>query len=96
MQENFEINENKKDNEPGQLNMLVSSICHNENGDKYAFITFSDDIRTAEGKIPDCKIIKNQGFAEIEVASLEKYMQENLQELKKMAAKIDIFTAFTS
>ena len=83
-----------EDLKAGELNMSVSAVCRNEHGDKYAFVTFSDGVRTAEGKIPDCKIIKNDGFAEIEVQQLEKYLKEHLTELKKTAASIDIFSAF--
>ena len=83
-----------EDLKAGELNMSVSAVCRNEHGDKYAFVTFTDGVRTAEGKIPDCKIIKNDGFAEIEVQQLEKYLKEHLTELKKTAASIDIFSAF--
>ncbi len=79
----------------GELTMSVSAICKNENGDKYAFVTFTDGVRDAEGRIPQCKITSNNGFAEIEVVQLEKYMRDNLTDLKKMAANIDIFSAFT-
>ncbi|MBE5917502.1 MAG: hypothetical protein E7273_11755 [Pseudobutyrivibrio ruminis] len=78
----------------GELNMAVSAICQNDKGEKYAFVTFSDGVRSAEGKIPACKILKNGGFADIEVKELEKYMAEHLKELKKLAANIDIFSAF--
>lgn len=74
--------------------MSVSAVCQNEQGDKFAYVTFSDGVRNAEGRIPECKLISNDGFAEIEVEQLEKYMQEHLSELKKMAAGIDIFSAF--
>ena len=83
-----------EDLKAGELNMSVSAVCRNEQGNKYAFVTFNDGVRTAEGKIPDCKIIKNDGFAEIEVQQLERYLKEHLTELKKMAASIDIFSAF--
>ena len=79
----------------GELNMSVSAICHDEKGEKYAFVTFSDGVRDAEGRIPECKIINNNGFAVIEIQELEKYMKQHLTELKKMAAGIDIFSAFT-
>ena len=78
----------------GEVNMSVSAVCQNEQGDKFAYVTFSDGVRNAEGLIPECKLISNDGFAEIEVEQLEKYMQEHLSELKKMAAGIDIFSAF--
>lgn len=74
--------------------MSVSAVCQNEKGDKYAFVTFTDGVRTSEGRIPECRILKNDGFAEIEVTQLEKYMREHLRELKKMSAGIDIFSAF--
>ena len=104
MSENFDINSNndikkaldaiENNGNKGELNMAVSAICKNESGEKYAFVTFSDGVREAEGSIPKCNIIRNQGFAEIEVQQLEKYMQENLAQLKKMAAGVDIFSAF--
>jgi len=83
-----------KDLKAGELKMSVSAVCRSEQGDKYAFVTFQDGVRTAEGKIPECKIMKNDGFAEIEVQQLELYLKENLADLKKMAASIDIFSAF--
>ncbi|MCR4568399.1 MAG: hypothetical protein K5769_10125 [Pseudobutyrivibrio sp.] len=85
----------KNSNNTGELNMSVSAICQNDEGEKYAFVTFSDGVRDAEGRIPECAITFNKGFAEIEIKQLEKYMQEHLDELKKMAAGIDIFSAFT-
>ena len=105
MSENFDIYNSfskkkyeslKREDDVGQLNMSVSAICSNKDGEKYAYVTFSDGIREAEGIIPKCRIIKNQGFADIEVQQLEKYMQENLAQLKKMAAGVDIFGAFLS
>ncbi len=82
------------ENNQGELNMSVSAICQSEKGEKYAFVSFSDGVRTAEGRIPECKLLSNDGFADIEVQQLEKYMKEHLTELKKMAAHIDIFSAF--
>jgi hypothetical protein len=78
----------------GELNMSVSAVCHNDKGENYAFVTFTDGVRNAEGRIPECSILSNDGFAEIEVHELEKYMREHLKELKRMAAGIDIFAAF--
>lgn len=97
MGENFDINNfDARDNNEniGELNMSVSAICSNKNNEKYAYVTFSDGIREAEGIIPKCRIMRNQGFAEIEIHQLEKYMQENLQQLKQMAKGVDIFSAF--
>ena len=76
--------------------MSVSPICRAKAGSKFAYVSFSDDMRTAEGKIPACEIVKNNGFAEIEVAELERYMKDNLKQLKDMAAGIHIMDAFMS
>ena len=65
-----------------------------KDGEKYAFVQFSDGERLAEGKIPDCKILSSKGFTEEEVADLEKYMQGNLAQLKKMAAGVRPIDAF--
>ena len=76
-----------------ELNMSVSPICVKD-GEKYAFVTFSDGERVAEGRIPDCKIISNIGFSVDEAAQLETYMERELPALKKMAAGIKLFDAF--
>lgn len=76
-----------------ELNMSVSPICVKD-GEKYAFVTFSDGERVAEGRIPDCKIISNKGFSVDEAAQLEAYMERELPALKKMAAGIKLLDAF--
>lgn len=76
-----------------ELNMSVSPICVKD-GEKYAFVTFTDGARMAEGRIPDCKIIANKGFSADEVAQLEAYMAQELPGLKKMAAGIKLLDAF--
>lgn len=75
------------------MNMTVSSVC-TKNGEKYAFVSFMDGERFAEGKIPDCKIMTNKGFSQEEVEQLEAYMLIELQQLKKMAAGIRWIDAF--
>ncbi|MDE6435026.1 MAG: hypothetical protein K2L07_12450 [Lachnospiraceae bacterium] len=75
-----------------ELNMSVSPICVKD-GKKYAYIMFSDDVRSAEGTIPDCKIINNNGFLEDEVNQLEAYMERCLSELKRLAAAQNAFNA---
>lgn len=76
-----------------ELKMSVSPIC-TKDGKKYAFVSFTDGSRTAEGKIPDCKIIKSEGFSEDEVRQLEGYMNQELAQIKKMAAGINIIHSF--
>lgn len=75
------------------LNMSVSQVfCKDK--EKYAFVYFTDKDRSAEGKIPDCKITVNQGFRDEEVEQLETYMQKELRNLKKMAAGVRVMDAF--
>lgn len=76
-----------------ELKMSVSPICVKD-GKKYAYVSFSDGIRTAEGRIPECIITSNTGFSEDELQQLEDYMQGELGKLKKMAAGIDVMKVF--
>lgn len=76
-----------------ELNMSVSSVCMKD-GEKFAFVSFSDGKRFAEGKIPDCKIISNKGFTDDEIGMLEIYMRSELRNLKKMAAGVRLIDAF--
>lgn len=70
------------------LQMMVSPICMKD-GEKTAYVTFSDGSRHAEGEIPKCVVIKSEGFDNDEIYQLENYMEENLDMLKSMAASIN-------
>lgn len=89
----------KQDSNP-DMRLSVSPVCKKD-GETYAFVTFTDErrnaqgVRVAEGKIPDCKIISSEGFDEGEVGMLEMYMKQNLLQLKKMAAGIRLFDVIT-
>lgn len=75
-----------------ELNMTVSPVCVKD-GQQYAFVSFSDGSRTAEGRIPECKILSSSGFETHEVEQLERYMKRELTKLKKMAASIRLLDA---
>lgn len=76
-----------------EWNVTVSPVC--AKGEKrYAYVSFSDGQRTAEGIIPDCKIVSNHGFTKEEAEQLEEYMKSDLGRLKKMAAGIRMLDAF--
>lgn len=79
------IREKKEDE---GLTMMVSPICKKD-GEKVAYVTFSDKNRHAEGEIPKCVITKSEGFDKDEIYGLESYMEENLDKLKSMAASIN-------
>lgn len=77
-----------------EMKMTVSPICTDKSGkNKYAYVTFTDGKKYAEAKIPECEITKNDGFSEEELAGLHFYMRTNLTELKKIAAKNNVFEA---
>lgn len=76
-----------------ELNVSVSSICAKD-GKKYAYVSFTDGERVAEGMIPDCKIVSNKGFTQAEAEQLEEYMRSDLSRLKRMAAEIRVLDAF--
>lgn len=88
--EDFSLDMAKKSTEEDRadLNMQVSPICHRD-GEKIAYVTFSDKSRYAEGEIPRCVIVKNKGFSKAEVFGLEEYMEQNLKTLKSMAASVN-------
>lgn len=75
------------------LEMSVSQIFR-KNGEKYAFVSFTDGKRKAEGKIPSCKIISSEGFSDEEIAHLERYMDQEIITLKNMAVGVNVIDAF--
>jgi hypothetical protein len=77
-----------------EMKMTVSPICTDKTGKKkYAYVTFTDGEKYAETRIPDCEITKNDGFSDEEIAGLMFYIKTNLPELKKIAAKNNVFEA---
>lgn len=93
--EDFSIDWTKTQKEPPNtpenndvLNMQVSLACKKD-GQKVVYVSFSDNTRMAEGEIPSCKITTNRGFTPEEVANLENYLRENMDELNRTAAGID-------
>ena len=75
------------------VNMSVSQVFA-KGKERYAFVSFTDGKKNAEGKIPDCKIISNSGFGKEEVKQLEEYMKRELASLKKMASGVNVMRAF--
>lgn len=76
-----------------KVDLTVSPVC-SKDGKSYAYVTFACDGKSAEGKIPECTIIRNEGFTPEEVEQLTEYMVANMAELKKTAASINPLGAF--
>jgi len=75
-----------------EFTMSVSPICVKD-GKKFAYVSFTDGERSAEGTIPDCKISSATGLDRGEIRMLEEYMSRELPQLKKMAAGIRLVDA---
>lgn len=75
------------------INMSVSQVFA-KNGERYAFVSFTEGEKNAEGRIPDCKIISCRGFDKEEIGQLEAYMERELAKLKRMAAGVNAMRAF--
>lgn len=76
------------------LEMSVSQVFSGSDGGKYAFVYFTDGDRTAEGRIPECRVISNIGFSADEEKALEAYMKGNLDKLKDMSGSVNVMSAF--
>jgi len=77
-----------------EMNLMISHICTDEKGTKYACVSFTERDKVAEGRIPDCIITNNKGFSSDEINGLQQYLVANLAELKKLASKQNVFNAF--
>lgn len=75
------------------MNMIVSGVTADKEGNKKAYILFDDGDRLLEAVIPECRVLENKGFNEDEVSQMIDYMKANLTSLKKQAAKINPITA---
>ena len=62
--------------------------------EKFAYVAFSDGDKSAEGKVPACKITNNHGFTSDEVEQLEEYMRAELDQILSEARKINVMKAF--
>ena len=73
----------------GKMNMSISQIFQKD-GKPTAFVLFSEGRKSAEGKIPDCTIISNDGFSEKEVKALELYLKMQQESILKTAKEVNI------
>lgn len=101
MSENFELNFSMKNKEAlpadtgpdrSRMEMTVSPVC-GSGDNSYAFVSFQEGEKFAEGKIPSCEMIRSRGFSEEELAGLRTYMQADLKHLKQLAAGQNVFKA---
>ena len=74
------------------MKMTYSAILRDKSNRKIVRVTFErgmgENVQTAEGILPDCKIQHQSGFSGEEIASLEAYMKENLNDIMDRAKVI--------
>lgn len=56
------------------INMLVTSMIHKEDGSSFARVSFLREEDWAEGIVPGGRIEKSEGFNEEEIEKLEAYL----------------------
>lgn len=73
-----------------KLKMTHSSVL-NKQGKPFVSVMIERERDCAEGSVPECRIIKSQGFNEEEVCELEAYLRNHRQEIIEEAKKISGF-----
>ena len=76
-----------------ELTMSVSPICLKD-GERYAFVRFTDGRKHCEWRIPKVQLSLNEGFSEEELDGLRFYIRNNMTDLMRMAAGINLFEVF--
>ena len=77
------------------LTMTYSAIVTGKDQKKIVLVQFERPaaggtgaakiLDTAEGLLPDCKIVSQKGFTSEEILQLENYMQANLEDIMSKA-----------
>ena len=79
-----------------ELKMSVSGAVKNKSGKLIVYVTFEDDGRSAEGELPDGRIIENKGFTIQEIEALQQYMKDQKDTIMQMAQNVNPMKAFLS
>lgn len=70
-----------------EMKMTHSGILVKK-GRKHVFVRFERGTDMAEASLPECKVIKNCGFSEEEIAGLELYLELKNDEIFEKAKAI--------
>lgn len=71
-----------------ELKMTVSGIVPKD-GRQNIYVVFEDGNRRAEGCVPDCVILNQNGFEEDEVKMLQLYMKQQQDTIRELARNIN-------
>ena len=71
------------------MTMTYSAIVRDKDNKKIVRVKFERDnygfSETAEGLLPDCRIVSHDGFSSEEIKGLEEYLRGNLEEIMAKA-----------
>lgn len=70
-----------------ELNCTHSSVL-SKNGKSFVLVRFERGDQSAEGRLPDCIILRSNGFTQEEIEELEDYMDQNRQQIIDAAKSI--------
>lgn len=74
------------------MNLQISGITGKEK--KVAYLNFDDGNKSAEIRIPDCKILNSKGFTQEELKHLEIYTKANKEKFWEQAKQMNPMKAF--
>lgn len=74
-------------NRSEEMNMTHSGIIVKQ-GRRHVSVRFERGNDIAEASLPECKVVRNQGFSEEEVAGLELYLELKSDEIFAKAKAI--------
>ena len=70
-----------------ELNCTHSSVL-SKNGKSFVLVRFERGEYSAEGTVPDCLILRSNGFTQEEIEELEDYLDQNRQQIIDAAKSI--------
>ncbi len=76
-----------------EIKMSVSAMTRTDNK-KAVYVLFTDDRKSAEFAIPECKLIRNDGFAADEIDQLMQYVKNEQDSILDVAKGINPLKAF--
>lgn len=76
-----------------ELTMSVSSMTR-KGEEKAVYILFRDGSKTAEFALPECRLIRNDGFDENEERQLRDYVNAEQDKIYAMAREVNPLRAF--
>ena len=70
------------------ITMSVSAMTRSKEN-KAVYVFFQDDTRSAELSLPECNVLKNDGFDEEEIKKLCEYVNSERDVIYSMAKQIN-------